>query len=190
MFKKILYLSLAAITLGACCTNTNTYESFTKEQEQLLYYLNGQLIVYDINNVDSQSLQVADRYIGNLPPDEVEESTCDSYYPAFGRVTIKGLGDTSINFQISIKKSNNETGIAKRVKWMGYDFNLDDTTRVFFHDSLFLKGASEFNDDYEINIPDTSNTRDDLIYRVFFSTDYGIIRFDRKGGKTYRLRVR
>lgn len=190
MFKKLLYLISVSIGISACCTSTNTYESFTDEQKQLLYYLNGQLIVYDVNNVDSQSLQVTDRYIGNLPPDEVEESNCDSYYPAFGRVTIKGLGDTSINFQISIKKSNNETGVAKRVKWMGYDFNLDDTSRVFFHDSLFLKGASEFNNVYEINIPDTTNTRNDLIYRVFFSSDFGIIRFDRKGGKTYRLRVR
>jgi hypothetical protein len=190
MFKRLLYLALVSTTFYGCCTQTNTYESFTDEQKQLLFYLNGQEIVYDINNVDSQSLKVTDRYIGNLPPDEVEESNCDSYYPAFGKVTIKGLGDTSINFQISIKKSNNETGVAKRVKWMGYDFNLEDTSRVFFHDSLFLRGASEFNNVYEISVDDTSNTRSDLIYKVFFSTDYGIIRFDRKGNKTYRLRVR
>jgi hypothetical protein len=190
MFKKLFYLILLSICMSACCTNTNTYESFSDEQKQLLYYLNGQLIQYDINNVDSQGLRVTDRYIGNLPPDEIEESTCDSYYPAYGKVTIKGLGDTSINFQISIKKSNSESGISKRVKWMGYEFNLDDTSKVFFYDSLFLRGISEFNNVYEMNVPDTADTRSDLIYRVFFSTEYGIIRFDRKGGKTYRLRVR
>lgn len=190
MFKKLIYLLATSVGLSACCTNTNTYESFTEEQKQLLYYLNGQLIVYDINNIDSLNLKVTERYIGNLPPEEVEESNCDSYYPAFGRVSIKAIGDTSINFQISIKKSNNESGVAKRVKWMGYNFNLEDTTAVLFHDSLFLRGTSEFNNVYEIVVPDTTNTRPDLIHKVFFSTDYGIIRFDRKDGRVYRLRVR
>lgn len=189
MFKKLYYIPIALI-LGSCCTSTNTYESFTDEQTQLLYYLNGQNIVYDINGNDSINLHVSERFIGNLPPDEVEESNCDSYYPAYGRATIISDYDTSLNFQISIKKSNDIDGISERIKWMGYDFSLSDTTRVQFHDSLFLRHPDEFNNVYEIEIQDTINTRSDLIYKMYFSTEYGIIRFHRKDGTVYRLRIK
>lgn len=187
MFKKLSYFSLAVL-MGSCCASTNTYESFTEEQVQLLYYFNGQNIVYDINNNDSINLRVVDRFIGNLPPDEVEESNCDSYYPAYGKAKVNAQSDTSIQFQISIKKSNNEQGISPRVKWMDYDFSLSDTSKVVFHDSLYLRQPDLFDNVYEIEVKDTINTRPDLIYRVYFSTDYGIIRFDRKDGRTYRLR--
>lgn len=187
MIKKLSYLFLMAL-VSSCCTSTNTYESFTEEQKQLLYYLNGQQIVYDINNKDSLNLYVSERYIGNLPPDELEESNCDSYYPAYGKAVVKSQLDTSINFTISIKKGNNELGVSTRIKWMGYDFNLSDTERVEFYDSLYLKSPSNFKNVYEINVLDTTNTRPDLIHRVYFSTDYGVIRFDRKDGRVYRLR--
>lgn len=188
MFKTIFY-SLIALSFAGCCASTNTYESFTDEQLRLLHYLSGQNIVYDKNNSDSIYLHVSERFIGNLPPDEVEESNCDSYYPAYGKATIISNSDTSISFQISIKKSNDIDGISERIKWMGYDFNLSDTTRVLFHDSLYLRHPDEFNNVYEIKVADTTNTRPDLIHRIFFSTEYGIIRFDRKDGSIYRLRL-
>jgi hypothetical protein len=188
MFKK-LGIGLIAIFFGGCCTSTNTYDSFTDEQLKLLHYLSGQNITYDVGNTDSIIyLHVSERFIGNLPPDELEESNCDSYYPAYGKATIIANTDTSIKFQISIKKSNDIDGVSERIKWMGYDFNLNDTTRVQFHDSLFFRLPSQFNNVYEIKLEDTTNTRSDLIYRIFFSTEYGIIRFDRKDGMIYRLR--
>lgn len=188
MFKSISY-SLIALLFAGCCTSTNTYESFTEEQKRLLHYLNGMNITYDVNSTDSIYLHVSERFIGNLPPDELEESSCDSYYPAYGKATIVSNSDTSLKFQISIKKSNDNDGVSERIKWMGYDFNLSDTTRVVFHDSLYLRHPDEFNNVYEIKIADTTNTRPDLIYKLYFSTEYGIIRFDRKDGTIYRLRL-
>lgn len=187
MFRSLAY-SLIALLFSGCCVSTNTYDSFTEEQQKLLHYLSGQNIIYDVNASDSAYLHVSERFIGNLPPDELEESNCDSYYPAYGKAKIISNSDTSIVFQISIKKSNDVDGVSERIKWMGYDFNLNDSLRVIFHDSLYLRHPQEFNNVYEINITDTANTRADLINRIFFSTEYGIIRFDRKDGTIYRLR--
>jgi hypothetical protein len=145
-------------------------------------------MVYDINDGDSVSLNVTEQYIGNLPPEEGDPVECDSYYPAYGKATITSAKDTSLRFIISIKKSLDEDGISTRIRWMENDINLDDSTSVVYHDSLNLKHPDAFNNVYEIQV-DTANTRADFIHRVYFSTEYGVIRFDRKDGRTYRLRI-
>ncbi len=187
MLKLISY-SFLLFLISSCCSPTKTYESFSEDQKRLLYYLDGQLINYKINSADSINLFVSDKFIGNLPPDEPEAEECDNYYPAYGRATLQALTDTSVHFIVTIKKSNDDDGIAENLKWMGYNINLDDSDRVDFYDSLLLKGADTFKDVYVVTV-DTTNTRNDLINRIYFSTHYGIIRFDRKDGRVYRIKI-
>ncbi len=189
MLRKITYFIFVVLTYASCCAPTKTYDSFTPEQEKLLHYLYGQSMVYDLNTGDSASLNVTEQYIGNLPPEEGVAVECDSYYPAYGKAKITSYKDSSLVFTISIKKSLDADGITMRVKWMNYDFNLDDSASVIYHDSLNLRHPDAFNNVYELNVPDTTNTRADLIHRVYFSTEYGVIRFDRKDGRVYRLRI-
>jgi hypothetical protein len=146
-------------------------------------------MVYDLNTGDSVSLNVTEQYIGNLPPEEGVAVECDSYYPAYGKAKITSHKDSSLVFIISIKKSLDEDGISTRVRFMNFDFNLDDSTSVIFHDSLYLRSPNTFNNVYEISVQDTTNTRADLIHKLYFSTEYGVIRFDRKDGRVYRLRI-
>lgn len=189
MLRKLTYFIFIVLTYASCCAPTKTYDSFTPEQEKLLHYLYGQSMVYDINDGDSVSLNVTEQYIGNLPPEEGDPVECDSYYPAYGKATITSAKDSSLKFIISIKKSLDEDGISTRVRWMNYDFTLDDSTSVIYHDSLNLKHPDAFNNVYEIIVRDTTNTRIDLIHKLYFSTEYGVIRFDRKDGRVYRLRI-
>ncbi len=189
MLRRIAYFLFVLYFYTSCCSQTKTYDSFTEEQKKLLYYLYGQSMVYDINTGDSVALNVTEQYIGNLPPDEVETADCDSYYPAYGKATVKSITDTSLQYTLSIKKSMDIDGVSPRLRWMGYDVQLDDSSAVIYHDSLNLRHPDAFNNVYEIQVKDTTNTRADLIWKIYFSTEYGIIRFDRKDGRVYRLRI-
>jgi hypothetical protein len=189
MLRKLTYFIFIVLTYASCCAPTKTYDSFTQEQEKLLRYLYGQSMVYDLNTGDSVSLNVTEQYIGNLPPEEGVAVECDSDYPAYGKAKITSYKDSSLVFIISIKKSLDADGITMRVRWMNYDINLDDSASVIYHDSLNLRHPNTFNNVYELFVPDTTNTRPDLIHKIYFSTEYGVIRFDRKDGRTYRLRI-
>ncbi len=188
MYKKLLFV-ICSISLAACCDPTKTYDRFTKEQLQLLYYLEGQEIIYDIDKSDSINLHVSDQYVGNIPDGEENYDDCDSYYPAYGKATITAATDTSIKFEISIKKSNDQDGISERIKFMGNDFLINDDSLVTFYDTIYLKGIEPFYNVYELSVKDTTGERADLINKVYFSTSYGIIRFERLDGRVYRLRT-
>lgn len=187
--RKFFIIALCGILISACCDPTKTYDSFSKEQLQLLYYLEGQEIIYESNKSDSIHLRVSDYFIGNIAPKSVETIECDTYYPAYGRATVEAPSDTAIKFEFIIRKSDDLDGVSEEVRFMGYSFLLNDTSQATFYDSILLRGSSTFYKVYELAIEDTVGERRDLINKVYFNTDYGIIRFDQADGTTYRLRI-